>query len=112
MLMTSSSLEAPLPLYSLIISKLNVDFSLKHLGEFNYFLSIEVKKGASQSLVLTQTKYIKDLLLKTNMLDCTSVNTPMQSTCKLTKVGVGVLTFVSSMCIGRLPTIANHLVTL
>ncbi|XP_058784278.1 uncharacterized mitochondrial protein AtMg00810-like [Vicia villosa] len=70
-----------------IITKLNVAFSLKHLGDLDYFLGIQVTKVAPQALLLTQSKYVKDLLHRTNMLDCTPVTTPMQSTCKLTKVG-------------------------
>lgn len=41
--------------------------------------------------MLTQSKYIKDLLLKTNMLEACPVQTPMQSTCKLTKIGYVVV---------------------
>lgn len=70
-----------------VISKLNVIFSLKQLGDLDYFLGIKVKKVAQDSLLLTQSKYIKDLLLKTNMLEACPVQTPMQSTCKLTKIG-------------------------
>lgn len=75
------------PLLQFIIIKLNVAFSLKHLGDLDYFLGIEVKRVNFQSMLLTQTKYVKYLLLKTNMLDCTPVNIHMQSTCKFTKVG-------------------------
>ncbi|XP_058777060.1 uncharacterized mitochondrial protein AtMg00810-like [Vicia villosa] len=70
-----------------IITKLNVAFSLKHLGVLDYFLGIQVTRIDPQSLLLTQSKYVKDLLLKTNMSDCAPVSTPMQSTCKLTKAG-------------------------
>lgn len=70
-----------------VISKLNATFSLKQLGDLDYFLGIEVRKIAQDSLLLTWSKYIKDLLLKTNMLEACPVQTPMQSTCKLTKTG-------------------------
>lgn len=68
-----------------IINKLNVAFFLKHLGGLDYFLGIEVKSVDSHSLLLTQSKYIKEILQKT-MLDFSHVHTSMQSTCKLTKV--------------------------
>lgn len=38
-------------------------------------------------MVLTQTKYIKDLLSKVNMDEANGVNTPMFSSCKLSKHG-------------------------
>lgn len=66
---------------------LNLAFSLKHLGELDYFFGIEVKQAPHGSLFLTHSKYIKDLLHNTNMTHSCSVNTQMQSTCKLTKHG-------------------------
>lgn len=52
---------------------LNNEFSLKDLGNLHYFLSIEVK-NFSQRLLLTQTKYAHDLLVKTHMPDATKTN--------------------------------------
>lgn len=37
------------------------------------------------SIVLTQTKYVKDLLAKINKVEAKGVNTPMFSSCKLSK---------------------------
>lgn len=82
-IITSSSTS----LIQIIISKLNVAFSLKQLGDLDYFLGIEIKKATQNSLLLTQSKYIKDLILKTKMLEPCHVQTPMRSTCKLTKIG-------------------------
>ena len=48
----------------------------------NYFLGLEVVRS-STGLVLTQTKYITDLLAKTNMSTCKSVSTPISTTQKL-----------------------------
>ncbi|KAK6124927.1 hypothetical protein DH2020_041338 [Rehmannia glutinosa] len=65
-----------------IIQKLNSAFSLKHLGEVNYFLGLEAHK-TSQGYLLNQTKYINDLLHKTNMSGCTPCPTPYCSNHKL-----------------------------
>ncbi|GAU31266.1 hypothetical protein TSUD_153410 [Trifolium subterraneum] len=70
-----------------LVDKLDAVFSLKQLGDLDYFLGIEVKHLKDGSLLLTQTKYIKDLLVKTNMFDCNPIATPMMSSCKLSKVG-------------------------
>jgi len=70
-----------------LVLKLDSVFSLKNLGSLNYFLGIEVKHLADNSLLLTQSKYIKDLLAKTNMFECNPINTPMMSSCKLSRQG-------------------------
>jgi histone deacetylase 1/2 len=74
-----------------LIQKLNKEFSLKHLGSLDYFLGIEVNHLPSGSLLLTQSKYIRDLLNRTNMLESSPVTSPMQSTCKLSKDGSAAL---------------------
>jgi histone deacetylase 1/2 len=70
-----------------LVQKLDSAFSLKQLGDLDYFLGIEVKNLSDGSLLLTQSKYLKDLLIKTNMLDCKPIATPMMSSCKLSKTG-------------------------
>ncbi|CAJ2668712.1 uncharacterized mitochondrial protein AtMg00810-like [Trifolium pratense] len=70
-----------------LANQLNSIFSLKQLGDLDYFLGIEVKHLADGSLLLTQSKYINDLLTKTNMSDYNPITTPMMSSCKLSKVG-------------------------
>jgi histone deacetylase 1/2 len=75
------------PLLQSLIKQLNQAFSLKHLGSLDYFLGIEVHSLSNGSLLLTQSKYIRDLLTRTNMLESAPVATPMQSTCKLSKTG-------------------------
>jgi len=82
-IVTSSSSDLVLQL----VKKLNSAFSLKHLGDLDYFLGIEVKKQSDGTLLLTQSKYLRDLLSKTNMLESNPVSTPMQSKLKLTKTG-------------------------
>ena len=76
------------PLIHDLINKLHNKFALKKLGKPEYFLGIEVKYQANGSLILTQTKYIRDLLVKVNMADSKGgVTTPMFSHCKLNKHG-------------------------
>jgi histone deacetylase 1/2 len=70
-----------------LVDKLNSAFSLKQLGDLEYFLGIEVHHLKDGSLLLTQSKYIRDLLSRTNMVDCNPINTPMMSSCKLSKTG-------------------------
>ncbi|KAH9751748.1 retrovirus-related pol polyprotein from transposon RE1 [Citrus sinensis] len=59
-------------------------FPSHDLGEFNYFLGLEVTPSV-EGLHLSQTKYIGDLLKKAQMLDCKGCQTPMSSTEKLVK---------------------------
>jgi histone deacetylase 1/2 len=75
-----------------LIHKLNIKFALKQLGEVDYFLGIEVNHVASGGLFLNQSKYIKDLLCKTNMDNCKPIGSPMVSSCRLSKFGTDSLT--------------------
>jgi histone deacetylase 1/2 len=70
-----------------LIQKLHSEFALKDLGKLDYFLGIEVHHSNSGSLLLTQTKYIRDLLTKANMATANSIASPMASSTKLTKFG-------------------------
>lgn len=67
-----------------VIQNLNSEFALKDLGEFNYFLGVEVTPTL-EGLYLSQTKYIGDILRKANMLDSKGYNTPMNIYDKLHK---------------------------
>ncbi|KAH9791777.1 retrovirus-related pol polyprotein from transposon RE1 [Citrus sinensis] len=67
-----------------VIQYLHSEFALKDLGEFNYFLGIEVTPSV-QGLHLSQTKYIGDILSKANMLDSKGFNTLMSPGDKLKK---------------------------
>ena len=51
-------------------------FALKDLGDLHYFLEIEIYCDET-GLYLTQTKYIKDLLKKSNMEHLKRYPTPM-----------------------------------
>nr|CAN75996.1 hypothetical protein VITISV_022989 [Vitis vinifera] len=65
-----------------IINQLYKSFTLKDLGEVDYFLGIQVRH-TTEGLYLSQTKYIKDLLCKAKMQFSESSNTPMTSGLKL-----------------------------
>ncbi|KZV54184.1 hypothetical protein F511_36903 [Dorcoceras hygrometricum] len=70
-----------------MIQHLNAQFSLKVLGDISYFLGIEVSRLSDMSLFLTQTKYARDLLLRTKM-DCAKpLPTPMSSGVTLSSQG-------------------------
>lgn len=69
------------------VTKLKDVFALKDLGQLDYFLGIEVKHQADHSLLLSQRKYIQDLLVKSQMDDCSPISTPMVAGLKLTRDG-------------------------
>ena len=57
-------------------------FQTKDLGKLKYFLGIEIAQSSS-GVVLSQRKYILDILEEIGMLDCKSVDTPMDPNVKL-----------------------------
>lgn len=59
-----------------LILQLKEDFSVQDLGTLSYFLGIEVHHNAG-GIVLSQHKYIQDLLHRTNMLATKGASTPM-----------------------------------
>lgn len=66
-----------------IIQSLSNYFSLKDQGILNYFLGVEVLPY-NGGLVLSQTKYILNILHDTNMHECNAMTTPMSSSSSLT----------------------------
>ncbi|KAJ3705308.1 hypothetical protein LUZ61_009013 [Rhynchospora tenuis] len=66
------------------ITHLHANFAIKDLGELHYFLGLAVTT-TDQGLQLTQTKYIHDLLLRTNMLDAKPTTTPIATVNKLSQ---------------------------
>jgi len=54
---------------------LSVDFAIKDLGDLHYFLVVEVLPVKSG--LLSQRRYILDLLKKTNMLEAKPITSPM-----------------------------------
>lgn len=75
------------PLLQQLVSQLNSAFSLKDLGTLDYFLGIEVKPQSNGSLLITQSKYVRDLLAKTDMQEAKSLPSPKISDLKLSKDG-------------------------
>ena len=57
-------------------------FQTKYLGKLKYFLGIEVAQSNS-GVVISQKKYIFDILADTGMLDYKLVDTPMDPNVKL-----------------------------
>jgi histone deacetylase 1/2 len=65
-----------------LLVDLQKDFALKDLGPLHFFLGIEVKRN-SQGLVLSQSRYASDILSRSGMANCKSIDTPLSSTEKL-----------------------------
>ena len=66
-----------------IIWKLDSKFSIKDLGVLYFFCGVEVL-ATSTTLLLSQQKYVIDLLSKHNMLDSKPVSTPLVMGASLT----------------------------
>jgi Reverse transcriptase (RNA-dependent DNA polymerase) len=58
------------------------EFEMKNLGGLKYFLGIEVARS-KEGIVLSQRKYILDLLAEVGLLDCKPVDTPVAQNIKL-----------------------------
>ncbi|KAE8703804.1 hypothetical protein F3Y22_tig00110462pilonHSYRG00109 [Hibiscus syriacus] len=69
-----------------IVRMLQDTFSLKDLGPLSYFLDIEVKRN-NGSLMLSQKKFVLDLLKKTGMENASTCATPMILGSKLAEDG-------------------------
>ena len=65
-----------------LLKDLNKDFALKDLGELHYFLGIEVNK-IRNGILMTQEKYVNDVLQRVGMKDCKPMTTPLSSSEKL-----------------------------
>jgi len=61
---------------------LSREFEVKDLGQLKYFLGIEITRNP-KGIVLSQRKYVLDLLSETGMLGCRTVSTPMDLNHKL-----------------------------
>lgn len=69
---------------SLLLNSLGAEFSIKDLGSLHFFLGIEIIPHAT-GLLLSQRKYIYDLLDRTKMDGAKPVSTPMASNCHLSR---------------------------
>ena len=63
-------------------NQLAAEFEMKSLGNLKYFLGIEVARSA-QGIVLSQRKYVLDLLAEVGLLDCKPADTPIMLSHKL-----------------------------
>jgi len=77
-IVASSSQEAT----AALLRDLQKDFALKDLGELHFFLGIEVKK-APDGLVLSQGRYVTDVLKRSGMDNAKPVDTPLPTSEKL-----------------------------
>ena len=91
MLMILSSPEVLLMPLHLSLKILHPHFALKDLGSLHYFLGIETSWIRDGNIHLSQTKYIKDILHKANMLGSKSQPTSMVSLLCLTQYCTTVL---------------------
>ena len=57
-------------------------FQTKDLGKLKYFLRIEIAQSKF-GVIMSQRKYVLDILEETGMLDCKPVDTPMDLNVKL-----------------------------
>ena len=58
------------------------EFEIKNLGPLRYFLDMEVARS-KKGIVVSQRKYILDLLEETGMSRCRPADTPMEFNIKL-----------------------------
>ncbi|XP_060969448.1 uncharacterized mitochondrial protein AtMg00810-like [Cannabis sativa] len=69
-----------------LVADLSSTFALKDLGFVNYFLGIQVVPTA-EGILLSQTKYLQEILCKADMQNVNTQNTPMNSGLKLSNYG-------------------------
>jgi hypothetical protein len=77
-IVASSSQEAT----NALLKDLRQEFALKDMGDLHYFFGIEVKKIAD-GLVMSQEQYATDVLKRTSMSNCKSVDTPLSTSTKM-----------------------------
>ncbi|KAG8501139.1 hypothetical protein CXB51_003230 [Gossypium anomalum] len=65
-----------------VVTRLHNKFALKDMGRLSFFLGVKVQH-TSQGLLLSQRKYISEILHKTGMVGAAATPTPMVSTPKL-----------------------------
>jgi hypothetical protein len=65
-----------------LLQQLRMSFAVKDLGKLNYLLGVEVTP-LKIGLLLSQRRYILDLLKRTNMLESKPISSPMSSSSSL-----------------------------
>ncbi|GKE62193.1 ribonuclease H-like domain-containing protein, partial [Tanacetum coccineum] len=70
-----------------IISSLHKEFDMTDLGDLNYFLRISVTRDA-RGMILSQKKYLMELLECAHMSNCNATRTPVDTESKLGSDGV------------------------
>nr|CAN66727.1 hypothetical protein VITISV_041956 [Vitis vinifera] len=85
---------------------LSEEFEVKNLGNLKYFLGMEVTRSR-KGIVVSQRKYILDLLKETGMLGCKPIDTPMDSQKKL-----GIEKESTPVDRGRYQRLVGHLIYL
>ena len=66
------------------VKELQTSFPTKHLGELEYFLGLEVKCNRNTRILsISQNKLVDGILQKFDMMDCSSIATPLTVPCHL-----------------------------
>ena len=86
-IITSSSSKAVVAL----LKDLSIDFALKDLGALHFFLGIEVKNIA-RGILLSQEKYVQEILQRMGMSGCKPSSTPLSTSEKLSLHDGAILT--------------------
>jgi hypothetical protein len=60
------------------------EFEMSLLGQLSLFMGLQIRQSI-QGILVSQTKYIREMLKRFIMEDCKPVTTPMQTSCKLRK---------------------------
>jgi len=71
-------------IYQEFAKEMKKEFEISMLGELSLFLGLHISQS-DRGIFISQTKYIKETLNKFIMEDCAQVNTPMVTSCKLSK---------------------------
>ncbi|XP_016185221.1 uncharacterized protein LOC107626842 [Arachis ipaensis] len=70
-----------------LIVDLNKVFTLKNSRKMSFFLDIEAERSATGSLVLKLSKYVRDLLMRVDIVGARPMSTPMMRSLKLDTSG-------------------------
>lgn len=65
-----------------VVKHLNTTFTLKDLGDLNFFLEIQILRNQN-SILLSQAKYVQDLLAKIETTYCKGLKTLFNTSKKL-----------------------------